>query len=102
MRSRATERAFFGEPAQESEWQAVDLSAHVHVKRWYLDIAKRPAVVRPANPRIQARTITWAFELMLQGSETILSHRAFSIDCKTIRTIYKINYLLPEYRTRST
>jgi GST-like protein len=28
------------------EWQAVNLSAYVHVKRWYLDIAERPAVVR--------------------------------------------------------
>ena len=32
--------------ASRYEWQGVDLSGYVHVRRWYLDIAKRPAVVR--------------------------------------------------------
>jgi GST-like protein len=32
--------------ASRYEWQGVNLSDYVHVKRWYLDIARRPAVVR--------------------------------------------------------
>jgi GST-like protein len=28
------------------EWQTIDLNQYPHVKRWYLDIAKRPAVQR--------------------------------------------------------
>lgn len=28
------------------EWQEIDMNAFPHVKRWYLEIAKRPAVIR--------------------------------------------------------